>query len=149
MKFSILKEDYYKKIILICLKILILATVLLVNKYVYEFRVNQEMVLKLFIIIILTLLIIKYLETKEISWYVNKLNLPISLFILVMSISLLRVSTLGVVLRDYEIFISYFLLYFLIINNVDKKEQFDSFINIILSNFFSCFPLYYNAILWF
>lgn len=80
MKFSILKEDYYKKIILICLKILILATVLLVNKYVYEFRVNQEMVLKLFIIIILTLLIIKYLETKEISWYVNKLNLPIFSF---------------------------------------------------------------------
>jgi len=97
---------------------------------VYEFRVNQEIILKLFIIIILTLLIIKYLETKEISWYRNRLNLPISLYILMMSISLLRVKVLNLGLWDYEIFISYFLLYFLIINNVDKIEQFNSFIKL-------------------
>ena len=60
MEFSVTKEEYYKKIILICLKVLILAIVLLVNKYVYEFRINQEMILRLFIIIISTLLVIKY-----------------------------------------------------------------------------------------
>jgi len=130
MGFSIIKKQFYKKNILSCLKILILFIILFVNKQVYTFRVNQEMILKLFIIIILTLLIIKYLETKEISWYRNRLNLPISLFVLMMSISLLRVKVLSVGLRDYEIFISYFLLYFLIINNVDKKEQFDSFIKL-------------------
>ena len=130
MGFNIIKKPFYKKNILSCLKILILFIILFVNKQVYTFRVNQEMILKLFIIIILTLLIIKYLETKEISRYRNRLNLPISLFVLMMSISLLRVKVLSVGLGDYEIFISYFLLYFLIINNVDKKEQFDSFIKL-------------------
>ena len=107
MEFNILKEDYYKTIILICLKVLILTIVLLVNKYVYEFRVNQEMILRLFIIIILTLLVIKYFVEKEISWFKNSLNLPIFLFVLVMSLSLLRVNVIRVSLRDYEIFISY------------------------------------------
>jgi len=130
MGFNIIKKQFYKKNILSCLKILILFIVLFVNKQVYTFRVNQEMILKLFIIVILTLLIIKFLEIKEISWYRNRLNLPISLYILMMSISLLRFKVLSVGLGDYEIFISYFLLYFLIINNIDKKEQFDSFIKI-------------------
>ena len=130
MKFIILKEEYYKKIILICLKVLILAIVLLVNKYVYEFRVNQEMLLRLFIIIILAVLVIKYFAKKEISWFKNSLNLPIFLFVLVMSLSLLRVNTIRVSLRDYEIFISYFLLYFLISNNIDEENQFDSFVKL-------------------
>jgi len=130
MKFSILKEEYFKKIILICLKVLILFIVLLVNKYVYEFRVNQEMILRLFIIIILTLLVIKYFVEKEISWFKNSSNLPIFLFILVMTLSLLRVNTIRVSLRDYEIFISYFLSYFFISNNIDEENQFDSFIKL-------------------
>lgn len=130
MEFSILKEEYYKKIILICLKVLILAIVLLVNKYVYEFRVNQEMILRLSIIIILTLLVIKYFVEKEISWFKNSLNFPIFLFVLVMSLSLLRVNTISVSLRDYEIFISYFLLYYLISNNIDEENQFDSFVKL-------------------
>ncbi len=79
MEFSIVKEEFYKKNILICLKGLILFIVLLVNKYVYEFRIDQEMILKLFIIIISTLLIIKFLVVKKISWFRNELNLPIFL----------------------------------------------------------------------
>jgi len=130
MEFSIIKEEFYKKNILNCLKMLILFIVLLVNKYVYEFRVNQEMILRLFIIIILTLLVIKYFVEKEISWFKNSLNLPIFLFVLVMSLSLLRVNTIRVSLRDYEIFISYFLLYFFIPNNIDEENQFDSFVKL-------------------
>ena len=130
MEFNILKEDYCKTIILICLKVLILTIVLLVNKYVYEFRVNQEMILRLFIIIILTLLVIKYFIEKEISWFKNSLNLPIFLFVLVMSLPLLRVNVIRVSLRDYEIFISYFILYFLISNNIDEENQFDSFVKL-------------------
>jgi len=130
MEFGIIKEEFYKKNILNCLKMLILFIVLLVNKYVYEFRVNQEMILRLFIIIILTLLVIKYFVEKEISWFKNSLNLPIFLFVLVMSLSLLRVNTIRVSLRDYEIFISYFLLYFLISNNIDEENQFDSFVKL-------------------
>jgi O-antigen ligase/Flp pilus assembly protein TadD len=79
---------------------------------------------------ILTLLVIKYFVEKEISWFKNSLNLPIFLFVLVMSLSLLRVNTIRVSLRDYEIFISYFLLYFLIYNNINEENQFDSFVKL-------------------
>ena len=87
MKNGILKDEFCKKIILTTLKLFIIFIALLAYKYSYEFRINQEMILKLFIIITLNLWIIKYLLIKESTWCINKINMPIFLFILTMSIS--------------------------------------------------------------
>ena len=124
-------KDFYKKAILICLKLLIIFTPLAVYKYVDYFRDNQEAWLKLFVIIALTLWVIKYFNEEKRIWIKSSLNLPIILFILIMSISLLESKFLIVSLRDYIIFLSYFLIYFIIINNVENEKQFFSFITLL------------------
>ena len=52
-KFCIGDSTIYNKIITIILKLLLLSAPLFVNKYVYDFRVNQEAVLKLFTLILI------------------------------------------------------------------------------------------------
>jgi len=127
MKVNISNHLFYKKIILLSLKGLIIFILLFVNKYVYEFMINQGMILKLFIIISLTLCVIRLLIVKNITWYKNRLNLLVSLFILIMSISLLRSETIAVSSRDYVIYLSYFIIYYLIINNIENVKQINSF----------------------
>ena len=125
-----LKNTLCNKMILFSLKGLIIFILLFVNKYVYEFMINQETILKIFIIIILTLCIIQFLKIKKIIWYRNRLNLSVFVFILVMSISLLRSETVIVSSKDYIIYLSYFIIYFLIINNIENIKQVDSFIKL-------------------
>ena len=62
--FKILNDVINNKKILNILKILILLTVLLVNKTIYEFRINQELILKTFILIVLKLFIINLFMSK-------------------------------------------------------------------------------------
>lgn len=123
-------RNFYKKAILICLKLLIIFTPLAVYKYVDYFRDNQEAWLKLFVIIALTLWVIKYFNEEKRIWTRSQLNLPIYLFILIMSISLFESKFLIVSLRDYEIFLSYFLIYFLVINNIENEQEFYSLIKL-------------------
>jgi len=130
MKVNISNHIFYNKMILLSLKGLIVFILLFVNKYVYAFRINQENILKIFIIVLLTLCVIQFLKIKNIIWYKNRLNLPISLFILIMSISLLRSETVIISLKDYIIYLSYFIIYFLIINNIKNIKQFNSFIKL-------------------
>jgi len=124
------KKSIYNKLILINLKLLILGTSLFVYKYVYNFRVNQEMSFKLFAIILFSLWILKILNNGEFYFEKTALNLPIFVFILLMTISLLRSPYIIVSLNDYIIFLFYFLIYFLVINNINHKRQFDSLIHI-------------------
>ena len=133
MKVNILNHLFYNKIILFSLKGLIIFILLFVNKYVYEFMINQGIILRLFIIISLTLCVIQFLKIKKIIWYKNSLNLPISLFVLVMSVSLLRSETVAVSSRDYIIYLSYFIIYYLIIDSIENVKQADSFIKLFFS----------------
>ena len=103
------KDNNIKKAILIDLKLLILFTPLILYKNVNYFRANQEAWLKLFVIIGISLWVFKYLITKEFIIAKSKTNLLIFLFILIMSFSLLISEHLLVSLRDYVIFVSYFL----------------------------------------
>jgi len=123
-------KDFYKKAILLSLKLLILFTPLAVYKYVDYFRDNQEAWLKLFVIIALTLWVLKYFKEEKNVWVKSPLNLPIFLFIFIMSISLMESKFLIVSLRDYVIFLSYFLIFFLVINNIEKEQEFYSFIKL-------------------
>ena len=128
---NISNNKFFKNIILTTLKLFVIFISLLVYKYVYEFTINQEMILKLFTIIALNLWIVKLLSIEEGTWCRNKVNLPIYLYIIIMSISLAVSNRIMVSLRDYIIFISYIVIYFLTINNIYNKKEFNSFIKIL------------------
>ena len=130
MENVILKDTFYKKTLITNLKLLVLFISLFIYKYVYDFRVNQEMILKSFVIILIILWIMKILSSEEIAWKRNKLNLPIYLFIIILTLSLLISNAIRVSFGDYLIFISYIILYFIVINVINQKKEFDSFIKI-------------------
>ena len=136
-KYLLIYDGIFKNVTLLNLKLFILITPLVIYKYVDRFRTNQEAWLKLFVIIGITLWTLKCVKDNKIIWKKSKINLYIVLFILIMSLSLLISDYKMVSLKEYLIFLSYFFIYFLIINNVDKKEQFDSFIKLFfLTSFF-------------
>jgi len=124
------RRNIFKKYITISLKLLIIFSSLAAYKYVEYFRDNQETWLKIFIIVALVFLIIKYIHEEKIIWIKTSLNLPILIFISIMSLSLLVSQNLIVSIKDYIIFLSYFLIYFLVINNIENKRDFYSFINL-------------------
>jgi len=126
----ILNDSFYKKALLTNLKIFIISVSLFIYKYIYEFKINQEMILKLFIIILIILLIIKLLSVQGITWNKNKINLPIYFFIIILSSSLLIGNTIRLGFGDYIIFISYIVLYFIIVNVINQKKEYNSFIKI-------------------
>ena len=130
MKYFHIENNIYEKLILINLKLLILFTSLFIYKYLYSSRINQEASLKLFTILLVVIWIIKIIENNEYSFKNIGLNVPIFLFILLMSISLLRSQSFMVSLNDYIIFLCYFFIYFLIINNINDKVQFHSLIKL-------------------
>ena len=121
---------FSKNLILIILKILIFIIPLSAYKFVYEFRINQLMILIFFTVIALTLWIINILLKEEFTWYPMQINLPVSLFILALTISLFISNSFYPSLSDYLLFLAYFILYFLVINNVKSEHEFDSFLKI-------------------
>ena len=123
-------KDIYRKTILINLKLLILITPLLLYKKVEFFLANQEAWLKLFVIIGVSLYLLKIIRDKKFVLIKNELNLPILFFFLIMSVSFIISEHLIVSLKDYIIFISYFLIYFIITNIIKKQEEFDTFIRL-------------------
>ena len=129
-KYLIIKDDILKNIILLDLKFLILITPLVIYKYVDRFRANQEAWLKLFVIIGITLWTLKCLKDNKIIWKKSEIDLYIFLFILIINLSLLISGYKMISLKDYLIFLSYFFIYFLIINNIEDKRQFNSFIHL-------------------
>ena len=72
MENGILKDTFYKKALLINLKLLVLFISLFVYRFIYEFRINQEMILKLFIIISIILWMIEFISAEGATWNRNK-----------------------------------------------------------------------------
>jgi len=108
--------------------IFILFISLYVNRNVFDFRIDQIMILKLFIIIAVSLSMVEFLARGRIDWHKSRINIPIFLFILVMTISLLRSDFFRISLNDYIIFLFYIILCFLIRNNLPDKIELKSFI---------------------
>ncbi|MBU4511257.1 O-antigen ligase family protein, partial [bacterium] len=153
MEKYISKNNYiHEKLILINLKLLIIFIPIAVFKNVDWFRANQDAWLKLFVLVGITLWTLKCLIDKKIIWKKSETNLYIFLFILMMSISLLISKHTIVSLRDYITFISYFFIYFLILNNIGNRKEFDSFIILffIISFLVSLYTIfhYYGFILY-
>lgn len=133
----------YKKSIAIVLKLLLLSVPLFVNKYIYNFRVNQDAILKLFTVILFSIFLMKILNTGKYSLKKTKLELPLILFTLVLVLSLFISEAKAVSLQDFMMFLSYILLFFLIINNLNKKANFNSFIHLffIISSLVSIYTI--------
>jgi len=145
--------NFTKNYKLIFLKLVILLTPLTINKYVCEFRVNQEMLLKLFAFLILAFSLVEILTKKEIFFEKSKINLSIIFLVLLLTFSLIRSKYFNISLKDYLIFLSYFVLYFSTINLINNKDQFNIFVKIffITSFLVSLYTLlhYYGMIPYF
>jgi len=129
-KIFIENSNIYQKTITIILKLLLLIIALFANKYVYDFRVNQETGLKLFVVILFFAWLAKTINTEKYSVQKTKLDLPVILFVLVLILSVFMSETKTVSLNDFMIFFSYILIFFIITNNLDKKANFNSFIHL-------------------
>ena len=108
----------------------ILLISLFVNKSIIDFRIDQIMILKLFIIIAVTLSMVNFIVRGRINWHKSRINTPILLFIIVMTLSLLNSDYFRVSLNDYITILFYFILFYFIRNNITDKAELKSFIKI-------------------
>jgi O-antigen ligase/Flp pilus assembly protein TadD len=115
----------YKKISKISFLLIIALPTLLVCKYVYNFRINQATIITIFALGIFTFYIFSIIKEGKIIYASHSLNLPILLFILIATLSILINNTYWVSLKDFIYFLSYFLIYFFIINNIKTKDSFN------------------------
>jgi len=142
-KYLIEENNIYNNLITIFLKLLLIIVSLFVNKYLYDFRVNQKAILILFTVILFSIFLVKIINNKKYSLQRTKLDLPIILFSLVLILSLFISGTKTASLQDFMIFFSYILIFFLITNNLNKKVDFNSFIRLffIISSLVSIYTI--------
>ena len=117
----------WKELLTICF---IFTISLFVNKNIIDFRIDQIMLLKLFIVMAITLYMLESIAAGMITWYKSRVNIPILFFILVMTLSLINSDYFRISLNDYVTFLFYFILYFFIRNNMPDKIELKSFIKI-------------------
>jgi O-antigen ligase/Flp pilus assembly protein TadD len=113
----------YKKISKIFFLLIIALPTLFVYEYIYNFRINQAVAINLLALGIFTFYIFKIIKEGKVIYSSNSLNLPILLFILIATLSILINSTPWISLKDFIYFLSYFLIYFFIINNIKTKDS--------------------------
>ena len=129
-KYKIENVNFYQKTILNMIKLSILITPLVAYKYVDKYLANQEAWLKLLTILIAGVYLIGFLREKNITYKKNKMPLPMVLLILIVIFSYIKNGFLASSLQDSIIFLAYFILYFLTINNLKNQYQFKSFIQL-------------------
>jgi O-antigen ligase len=142
-KYLIEENNIFNNLVTIFLKLLLITVPLFAYKYVYNFRVNQEAVLKLFAVILFAIWLVKIIDTEKYSLKKTKLDLPLILFTLVLAISLFISKTKTISFQEFIIFFSYILIFFLITNNLDRKADFNSFIHLffIISSLVSIYTI--------
>jgi len=149
-KYKIENITFYQKAILNMVKLTIIFTPIVMSKYVYWYRANQEAWLKLFVIFSIGIYLLEISKEKNITYKKNKMNLPILLFIILMGFSFAKDGALVIGFREFIIFLMYFILYFLVINNLKDGAQFKLFIQLffIASSFVALYTFlhYYNLI---
>ena len=115
----------YQKILNVCFLLIITLPALFVYKHVYNFRINQTVIINLLILTMFTFYILNVIKEEKVKYSRNSLNLPILFFVLFAAISILLNNRLSISQKDFTIFLSYFLLYFLVINNIRNKNSFN------------------------
>ena len=116
----LIKENY-KRIWNILFSLIIVLPILFVYKYVYNFVTNQIMIVNLLTLIIFTFYIFIIIKEEKLVYSTNSLNFPILLFIIIAIISILINNSFWLSLKDFITIFSFYLIYFLIINNIKSK----------------------------
>lgn len=129
-KYKIENINFYQRTTLNMVKLSILFTPLVANKYVDRYLINQETWLKLLIVLGGGIYLIGFLRERNKTYQKNKIDLPLVLLILIVIFSFLKNGFFMGSLQDCIIFLAYFILYFLIIKNLQDKYQFKTFIQI-------------------
>jgi len=149
-KYKIENINFYQRTILNMVKLSILFTPLVANKYVDRYLANQEAWLILLMVLSGGVYLIGFLKEENITYQKNKIPLPLVLLILIVIFSFIKNGFLMGSLQDSIIFLAYFILYFLIINNIQNEYQFKSFTQIffLTSFFIALYTIlhYYNFI---
>ncbi len=129
---NLTSENHFNKLSLTFLKLFIIFISLFTYREVYNFRVNQQLLIEIFIITLMVAWVIKILSSEKIVWVKSRLNIPLLIFILVITISFFTRSIKEVALSDYVNFISYILLYLVVVNFIRKEKE----VNHLLKIFF-------------
>jgi O-antigen ligase/Tfp pilus assembly protein PilF len=129
-KYRIENINFYQRIILNMIKLSIVLTPLVAYKYVDRYLANQEAWLKLLIVLGGGIYLIGFLKEENITFKRNKIPLPPVLLIVIVVFSFIKNGFLMSSLHDFTIFLAYFILYFLIVNNLKNQYQFKSFIQV-------------------
>ncbi|MHC2994417.1 MAG: tetratricopeptide repeat protein [Candidatus Atribacteria bacterium] len=122
---NIIIKKNYNKISKISFLLIILLPTLFVYKYVYNFRINQAVVMNLLILAICTFYILNTINEGKFIYSTHSLNFPILLFIIIAIISVLITNSFWSSLRGFVNILSYFLIYFIVINNIKNKDSFN------------------------
>ncbi|HAJ32592.1 MAG TPA: hypothetical protein DCK79_04385 [Candidatus Atribacteria bacterium] len=130
-------KENYERIWNILFSLIIVLPVLFVYKYVYNFTTNQTMIVNLLSLTIFTFYIFIIVKEEKLVYSTNSLTFPILLFILIAALSIFITNSFWVSLKNIIYFLSYFLIYFFIINNIKSKDS----LNFCLIIFFSCASL--------
>jgi O-antigen ligase/Tfp pilus assembly protein PilF len=125
-----LSQNSFHKLLLTILNIFVLFTSLFAHKEVYNHRINQKFILALFIIIFIAICTIKILSSEKITLIKSKLNLPLFIFLAILTISLFLGNNIAVRMGDYLNFISYIILFFIILNFIKSEKEFNSLIKV-------------------
>ena len=89
-KYKIKNINFYQKTILNTVKLSIVFTPLVANKYVDRYLANQEAWLKLFIVLSGGLYLIGFLREEKMTYKKNKIQLPLVLLILIVIFSFIK-----------------------------------------------------------
>jgi|LDZT01.1.fsa_nt_gi O-antigen ligase/Tfp pilus assembly protein PilF len=126
----------YKKAELFLLKLFILICPIAVYKYVFYFRASQLLWVKLFTTITIVLYIISLIQINpnhKIQINYSNIYIPIIFFLLAILLSnWINSPDIPVDIEQVVIFIGYFVLFFLIINIVDKEKHFKQHILLLI-----------------
>jgi len=113
--------------------LLIALPVLIIYKYVYDFRINQAVIINILVFVMFTFYLLLIIKKGEFSYKISPLNFPLFMFVLTAILSLLINNNLGLNnLKENFNLLSYFLIYFLVINNLRNKDSFYFCIKIFL-----------------
>jgi len=105
--------------------LLIALPALIIYKYVYDFRINQAVIINILVFIMFTFYLLLIIKKGEFSYKISPLNFPLFMFVLTAILSLLINNNLGLNnLKENFNLLSYVLIYFLVINNLRDKKSF-------------------------
>lgn len=121
-----IKEKEKDKIIWNLFFLLLIALpALIIYKYVYDFRINQAVIINVLVFVMFTFYLLHIIKKGEFSYKISPLNFPLFMFVLTAVSSLLINNNLEFNnLKENFNLLSYFLIYFLVINNLRNKNSF-------------------------